>query len=279
MKSFTTSKNSITSIAIGGFDGMHLAHQKLFSHLDDNGAIVAIETGYANLTPKSNRQRYVNFPVFYYPLEEIRHLNGKEFIALLIEEFPNLRKIVVGYDFCFGKNRQNSTNDLSTIFDGEVVIVDEVKVDGIAIHSRTIREYLRNGDINQANRFLGKVYTISGYAIKGQGIGKEQFVPTININVLDFLIPNEGIYATKTFLNNQLFNSVSFIGHRVSTDGNFAIETHIIDKNIDFDGGNIEIKFFERLRDNKKYENLAELKKQILEDIENAKKVLQNAIF
>jgi riboflavin kinase/FMN adenylyltransferase len=153
-----------------------------------------------------------------------------------------------------------------------------VTVDDVAIHSRTIREYLRDGNIARANKFLGKAYTLTGYMIAGQGIGKEQFVPTINIEVLDFLIPKEGIYATKTTIKNIEYNSVSFIGHRVSTDGNFAIETHIIDQNIDFDGGNIEIKFFERLRDNQKYENLDELKQQILEDIKNAKKILQNAI-
>jgi len=271
MKSFTTSKNSITSIAIGGFDGMHIAHQKLFSYLDEHGAIVAIETGYANLTPKSNRQKYSTLPIFYYPLDEIKHLSGQDFVKLLLEEFPNLQKIVVGYDFCFGKNRMYNTDSLKELFEGEVIVVEEVTFDGIAIHSRTIREYLRAGEIKQANKFLGKEYTITGYMIAGQGIGKEQFVPTINIEVLDFLIPQEGIYATKTIIKNMEYDSVSFIGHRVSTDGNFAIETHIIDQTIDFDGGNIEIKFFERLRDNKKYDNLDELKKQILEDIENAK--------
>ncbi|QOG11850.1 bifunctional riboflavin kinase/FAD synthetase [Arcobacter sp. FWKO B] len=271
MKSFTTSKNSITSLAIGGFDGMHIAHQKLFSYLDNNGAIVAIETGYANLTPKSNRQKYVNFPVFYYPLDEIKHLSGKEFVSLLREEFPNLKKIVVGYDFCFGKNRMYNTSSLKELFDGEVIVVDEVTFETVAIHSRTIREFLRDGNIKQANKFLGKVYTISGYVIKGQGIGKEQFVPTINIEVLDFLIPKEGIYATKTLVNNTLYNSVSFIGHRLSTDGNFAIETHIIDKDLNFDGGVVEVQFFDKLRDNQKYENLDELKKQILLDIDNAR--------
>ncbi len=279
MKSFTTSKNSITSIAIGGFDGMHIAHQMLFSKLDKHGAIVAIETGYANLTPQSERQKYIDFPIFYYPLAELKHLSGVEFIKLLLEEFPNLQKIVIGYDFYFGKNRQNSTVDLKSFFRGEVEVVSEVTFDGVPVHSRTIREYLRDGDIKQANKFLGKNYSLSGYMIAGQGIGKTQFVPTINIEVSDYLIPKEGIYATKTTIQGKEYLSVSFIGHRISTDGKFAIETHIIDHSLDFEGGVVEIKFFDRLRDNHKYENLDELKKQILEDINNAKKVLQNAIF
>jgi riboflavin kinase / FMN adenylyltransferase len=271
MKSFTTSKNSITSIAIGGFDGMHIAHQMLFSKLDKHGAIVAIETGYANLTPQSERQKYIDFPIFYYPLAELKHLSGVEFIKLLLEEFPNLQKIVIGYDFYFGKNRQNSTVDLKSFFRGEVEVVSEVTFDGVPVHSRTIREYLRDGDIKQANKFLGKNYSLSGYMIAGQGIGKTQFVPTINIEVSDYLIPKEGIYATKTTIQGKEYLSVSFIGHRISTDGKFAIETHIIDHSLDFEGGVVEIKFFDRLRDNQKYDTLDELKKQILEDIENTK--------
>ncbi|MCK9337274.1 MAG: bifunctional riboflavin kinase/FAD synthetase [Arcobacteraceae bacterium] len=271
MKSFTTSKNSITSVAIGGFDGMHIAHQMLFSKLDKHGAIVAIETGYANLTPQSERQKYIDFPIFYYPLSELKHLSGVEFIKLLLEEFPNLQKIVIGYDFYFGKNRQNSTTDLKSFFQGEVEVVSEVTFDDVPVHSRTIREYLRDGDIKQANKFLGKNYSLSGYMIAGQGIGKTQFVPTINIEVSDYLIPKEGIYATKTTIQGKEYLSVSFIGHRISTDGKFAIETHIIDHSLDFEGGVVEIKFFDRLRDNQKYDTLDELKKQILEDIENTK--------
>lgn len=93
-KSYSTlvNKKDITSIAIGGFDGMHIAHQQLFKQLDKNGAIVAIESGYSNLTPKSFRQEYTNLPVYYYVLDNIKHLEGEEFIKLLKEEFPNLKK-------------------------------------------------------------------------------------------------------------------------------------------------------------------------------------------
>lgn len=104
--SILVNKNTITSIAIGGFDGMHSAHQELFKNLDEHGAIVSIESGYANLTPKSFRQEYSIYPIYYYILENIKHLEGDEFIKLIKEEFPNLKKIVVGFDFCFGKNRK-----------------------------------------------------------------------------------------------------------------------------------------------------------------------------
>ncbi|MEA2018342.1 MAG: bifunctional riboflavin kinase/FAD synthetase [Campylobacterota bacterium] len=265
-------KDTITSIAIGGFDGMHLAHQQLFSKLNNNGAIVVISTEYANLSPNANRSLHTKFPLFYYPLENIKHLSGEQFIKLLYEEFPNLKKIVVGYDFHFGYKAAYSIENLKELFDGEVIVVDEYKIDNIAVHSRVIRSYLRDSKLEDANKLLGYEYRIKGTHIRGQGIGSKQFVATINIDVKEFLIPSEGIYITKTILQNKSYNSVTFIGHRVTTDGKFAVETHIIDNNFnEIIPNNIDIVFYKKTRDNKKFETYEELKQEILNDIIQAK--------
>jgi len=251
---------------------MHLAHQELFKKLDENGAIAVICTGYANLTCKTHRMRHTHFPLFYYPLESIKHLSGEEFIRILQEEFPSLKKIVVGYDFHFGHKALQDTSDLQILFDGEVVVVDEFTYDGVAIHSRVIRQYLRDGEIENANKFLGYPYMVSGHCVKGQGLGKKQFVPTLNIEISDFLIPKEGIYATKAFMSGKSHNAVTFVGNRVTTDGKFACETHILDADIQIDSPHrLEVEFYTKLRDNKKYEKYEELKMQILEDIKMAK--------
>ena len=269
--SILVNKNSITSIAIGGFDGMHYAHQQLFKNLDENGAILSIESGYANLTPKRYRQEYSKYPIYYYVLDNIKHLEGTEFITLIKEEFPNLKKIVVGFDFCFGKNRKYCVNELKNIFNGEVIVIDEISIDDIPIHSRHIREYLKQGDIQTANKLLGKEYKIYGIQIKGQGLGAKSFVPTINLTCEDFLLPSNGVYITKTILNENEYNSISFIGHRTTTDGEFAIETHILNEDIVNNDYTIQIKFFKKLRDNRKFDSFEELKKQIDYDINSAK--------
>ena len=274
LKSCFTLKNSITSIAIGGFDGMHLAHQELFRRLDNGGGIVVIETGYANLTPKINRAKYTAYPLFYYPLHDIKHLTPKEFVGLLQEEFPNLQKIVVGFDFKFGANASGSIEILKSLFHGIVEVVNEFFCDDIAVHSRKIRDFISTGRIEKANQFLGKNYTLSGVHIKGQGLGKKQFVPTINIECEDFLLPSEGIYATNSIVNGIKYPSVSFLGHRVSTDGKYAIETHILDVELKEIHPHIEIEFVKRIRENQKYDDMEKLKNQILEDIEVAKKIL-----
>lgn len=274
--SILVNKNSITSIAIGGFDGMHIAHQELFKNLDVNGAIVSIESGYANLTPKKYRQEYSIYPIFYYILEDIRHLEGCEFIKLLKQEFPNLKRIVVGFDFCFGKDRKYCIEKLKEFFDGEVIVIEEIKLDNIAVHSRIIRDYIKSGDIKMANKLLGKEYKIYGQKIKGQGLGTKSFVPTINLKVDEFLLPNEGVYITKTILDEVEFNSITFLGHRLTTDGSYAVETHILDENIENKDYKIQIKFYEKSRENKKFDNFEELKNQILEDINLAKNYFIN---
>ncbi len=274
MKSCFTLKSSITSITIGGFDGMHIAHQELFKRLDDNGGIVVIETGYANLTPNINREKYTIFPLFYYPLADIKHLTPKQFVGLLKEEFPNLQKIVVGFDFKFGAGASGSIALLKIFFDGVVEVVNEFVCDDIAVHSRKIRDFISCGDIEKANKFLGKNYTLSGIHIKGQGLGKKQFVPTINIECKNFLLPNEGIYVTRSMVNGIKYPSVSFLGHRVSTDGKYAIETHILENDLDEISPYIEIEFIVKIRENCKYNDMENLKKQILDDIEVAKQIL-----
>jgi riboflavin kinase/FMN adenylyltransferase len=269
--SILVNKQTITSIAIGGFDGMHAAHQKLFERLDEHGAIVSIESGYANLTPKRYRQEYSKYPIYYYVLDNIKHLEGDEFIRLINEEFPNLQKIVVGFDFCFGKDRKYDTQNLKELFHGDVEVIEEYKIGGIAVHSRYIRYYLAEGNIELANTLLGKEYKIYGSRIKGQGLGSKSFVPTINLRVNEFLLPKEGVYITKTILNEIEYDSVTFLGHRVTTDGSYAVETHIIDENIVERDYTTQIKFLKRIRDNQKFDSFEELKKQILNDIQTAK--------
>ena len=269
-------KNRTTAIAIGGFDGMHIGHQKLFSQLGKNGTIVVIETGYANLTPQKERENFSDYPIFYFDLDSIRHLDGEGFIKLLQEKFPLLEKIVVGYDFHFGKNRKYSFNDLTDIFEGEVTVVEEVSLQNDSIHSHKIRAKIQIGDIKGANAFLGHHYTIRGKQVQGQGLGKKELVATINLITENFLVPKEGVYVTLTRIDSEehFHPSVSFIGHRVTTDGSFAIETHLLDGEV-VCKDKASISFISFIRNNKKFNDLKSLNEAIKKDIAIAHKELQ----
>jgi len=245
-------------VTIGGFDGVHLAHQQLIKKANK---VVIIEKG-SSLTPGFDRLEYIKKPFDFLLLEKIKHKKPIEFIEYLKK--LNATTIIVGEDFRFGINRSGDIDLLSRYF--EVEIIMEIKIDGIGVHSKLIREFIKKGNIKKANKFLGKNYKIKGTKIKGQGLGTKELVPTINIELFKpYTLPKPGVYITKT--NN--FKSITFLGIR-STDNNFSIETHILE---DFTiSGMIEIEFLEFLRENKKFTSLKELKAQILNDLQKTHK-------
>jgi riboflavin kinase/FMN adenylyltransferase len=275
MLNSATALKNIETIAIGGFDGMHIGHQHLFEAMGDKGLVLVIETGFANLTPGREREHFTHHPIVYYPLDDIRNLDAEGFIAKLGNEFPSLSKIIVGYDFHFGKDRLYSHDDLKRIFAGDVVVIDEVKVDNDSVHSHKIRAKLQIGDIEGANRFLGHNYTIRGNVVSGQGLGKTALFPTVNMETDGFLLPQEGVYATFARLDDEehYHPAVSFIGHRISTDGSFAVETHVLDKDV-VCREKIAVSFVDFIRENRRYDSMEALKSAIESDIAAAKQIL-----
>lgn len=271
--STNTPKSKVTSLAIGTFDGLHIAHQKLFSHLDDGGAIFVVTKNITRLTPGRIREQFCKRPIFYVNIDDISSLSAKSFLDLLVEEFTNLKKIVVGYDFRFGKNRTGNIDFLKNYFNKEVIVVDEVFYDGSSVHASLIVSLIESGEIKKANAMLGRAHTITGKIVKGQGLGRAKLFPTINIDIVNFALPKEGVYVGNTYIEGEIYHSVNFVGHRLSTDGNFSIESHILNKSIGKlkQGANVRMSFVDKLRNNLKFDSLDELKAQIAKDIQMAK--------
>jgi len=246
---------------IGGFDGMHLAHMELIKRSDNYLVIEKAST----LTPFFSRLDYNSKLLDLLKLDDIRHLSKDDFIEKL--KNYGIKEIIIGYDFRFGKNRSGGVEDLKKAF--RVEIINEIKINGFGIHSKIIRNFIKNNEIKKANNFLGHNYKIKGIQIKGQGLGNKELLPTINIDLINNYTLPQGVFLTKT----NGFNSITFIGKR-STDKNFAIETHILE---DFKINSlIEIEFISFIRKNKTFKNLKELKKQILKDRQKALNILKS---
>jgi len=266
-------KNNIKSIAIGSFDGLHIAHKTLINKVD---ALVIIERNGGYLTPGYKRSYYTDKLCCFYHFDKVKSLSPEAFVNKLKIDFPSLEKIVVGYDFHFGKGKAGNAEMLQSLCDKDVFVVDEVSIEGIPVHSRTIKAYLCEGNVVMANKLLGRKYTIDGEVITGQGLGKKELVPTLNLFVDHYQLPLEGVYATRTKIGDKWLNSVSFLGHRVTTDGSFAVETHILDEDIGIVNGKIWLEFISLIRENKKFNSLDDLRIQIKEDITEAKKLIMN---
>lgn len=272
-------KKSVVSACIGGFDGMHLGHMRLFSELDQDGAVIVIsKRAKSSLTPGKSRQKQTKIPCFFYDLDDICHLHGSEFIRLLKKDFINLKKIIVGYDFKFGKNRSCNAENLKEFFDGDVVIVDEVCLNGIGIHSSIIKGFIHNGDMESTTKFLGRRYCVVGEVMPGQGIGAKELVATINFDAKNYILPKDGIYATIAKIKDKTYKSVTFIGKRISTDMQFSAETHIIEEFDQNYFSKMEVCFVKFIRENLKFNTLPELKKQILLDIKNTNQILDEEL-
>jgi len=264
--------NQIKSIAIGSFDGIHIAHQTL---IDEVEALVIIERNGGYLTPGYKRANFTSKVCCFYHFDVIKGLTPEAFVLKLKSDFPKLERIVVGYDFIFGKNREGNTKVLQELFDGIVTVVEEVSIEGVSVHSRTIKQYLKEGDILWTNKLLGREHSIEGEVIKGQGLGQKELVPTLNLYIKEYQLPLEGVYATRTLIKEEWLDSVSFLGHRVSTDGAFAVETYVIDKDIGVLRGTIALKLVDFIRHNKKFEGLEDLKRQIEDDVVKTKQILK----
>lgn len=293
MKKFSSisKNNNITNITIGKFDSIHLAHKALIDALDNNGAVLIIAIKHKNplksdkssqknmiILPQKRKKYLISKPIFFINFHKIKHLSGKDFLKYLQKKLPKLRKIIVGEDFRFGKNRHAKASDIPKISSLKVKILKEIKIDGIPVHSQNIRDFIAKGEITLANKLLGRNYSIKGKIIRGQGLGGKKLVPTINITS-DYLLPQSAVYASKVRFKNNIYDSITFLGHRVSADNNFAIESHILeDFAVDSSailGRKIEIIFIDKIRENYKFECLESLKKQIKIDIKNAKAILK----
>ena len=231
-------RDNVRAVAIGNFDGMHLGHQKLFERLSEHGAIIVILAGGGTkLTPFASRQAFTDKKIFYCDLRAIKSLSGGEFIALLRQNFINLQKIVVGEDFRFGRDRAWGAEFLRREFRGQTCVVGEFCLSGGGVHSSRIKELLSRGRCEEAAELLGRNYEICGRIVRGQGRGAREFVATLNLDASGYFMPKSGVYATVTSVRGANYKSVSFVGERLSTDGAFAIETHILEDFAGFEAG------------------------------------------
>ncbi|MFN3966927.1 MAG: bifunctional riboflavin kinase/FAD synthetase [Endomicrobiia bacterium] len=285
-------------LTIGFFDGVHIGHKKLIEKVVNEGEKKNLRkilltfdrppqkvTGL--LTPLKEKLYILNdfslddIQVIRFDKKFANTLPEDFFYNILIKRF-NVHKIIVGYDFVFGKNRSGNIRMLTSLCkknNVELSVVEPVKLNNKIVSSSYIRELLLKGKIEKANEMLGKFYSLEGEIIKGRGLGSKIGFPTANLKVdKDKLLP-QGIFLGFSLLGDSLYKSVANIGfcptiyNRKKT---LKTEVHIIDFSENIYGESVKFFFLKKICDEKKFKNINDLKNHIERDVEYAKKFFYN---
>ncbi|MBE7092327.1 MAG: bifunctional riboflavin kinase/FAD synthetase [Clostridiales bacterium] len=268
-------------LVLGTFDGVHIAHRQLINEAKKTGKRIIVCTfskPFANspvlLSPQEKisllKQQGVD-EVFMQDPESVKNIMPEEYIKSLVEKFKP-KYIVTGFNHRFGKNASGTLATLSFLgkkYGFILITVPPVSVEGQLVSSTHIRSLLLNGKIESANLLLDRYYQIQGKVVKGKQIGTEIGFPTANVEISDNkLIPQCAVYATLVKLNNRLYKGMTNIGFNetVSENNSLTVETHILGFDGDVYGKNIEILFLKKVRDDKKFESLEDLKSQLSDD-------------
>ena len=212
--------------------------------------------------------------------KKFSQLSSEEFIHNILIDKIGTKLLVIGYDHRFGKNREGSFQYLannSHKYGFEIEEIPRQDIENIAVSSTKIRNALESGEIKTANEFIGNNYRLTGKVIKGSQIGRDLGFPTANIVVEESykLIPADGAYAVKIGYQDRWHNGMLNIGFRPTVNGTTrTIETHIFDFNQNLYGQVLTIGFVEKIRGEKKFENLDALSKQLTLDRKDAMKIL-----
>lgn len=299
---FKPVKNAV--VTIGTFDGVHLGHRKIISRLKEiadsiNGETVIL-TFFPHprmiLHPEDQNIKMINTIDEKAELLEqlgIDHLiitpfsrdfsnqTAEEYIKDILVDKIGTKKIVIGYDHRFGKDRQGGLAELqrlAPVYGFEVIEIPEQDIHDVAISSTRIRQALLNDNIDLANEFLGYPFFITGKVMRGDQIGRQINYPTANILVEETykLIPGEGIFAVKVKVNGQEFKGMGYIGHRPTINGiTRNIEVNIFDFDHDIYTQPIRMEFLHFVRGDVKFESLDQLKKQLDKDKADVKALLK----
>lgn len=287
-----------TAVALGNFDGLHIAHMKIIESamdyakknntksgvllFDHHSTEVTKSRNVALIMPNSYKIKIletagVDFVYFVKFDKEFMQKSPDEFIKFL-KDYLKIGCVSVGYDYQFGHKAMGNTDLLHVLgkkYNFSASVTEKITLDGVLVGSTYIRELINKGDIETANKFLGRQFFVEGMVVKGFQNGKKMGFPTANIDYnRKLILPPDGVYAGITEIDGERYKSVINIGNNPTFDAKEkTIESHILDFDRDIYDKYIKIELVKRLRGEIKFSGMDELKAQIQRDTENAKKI------
>ena len=286
-------------LAIGNFDGVHLGHQQIINTLVNNAkkndklsAILSFNPHprrffskeldrYQIISEDQKKHLLKDLGIdYYFSLhfdQTIANLLPSEFIKKIIVQQLHVDKLIVGYDFRFGNNREGNIillQDYATIHGFTLEIINPIKdKESEEIYSSTaIRQALRSGDVQKANSMLGRAWTMAGIVVPGDKRAGKMNFPTANILPHSQVYPRKGVYVVRAIVDEHLLKGIANFGERPTVDGNkLLLEAHLFDFDRDIYGKQLTVEFLTFIREERKFDTFSLLKDQITEDIRVAK--------
>jgi riboflavin kinase / FMN adenylyltransferase len=266
-------------ISIGAFDGCHLGHQKLLEQVDyavtflPTPKVFFSATGQVLMLPEEKRQRFDRF-IFLKFDEKLVELSAREFMDLIIQTLAP-RRIVVGWDFHFGKNLSGSVHTLEKLaeqYSFELEVVPPVKFGRLIVKSTTIRDLIAKGDIEKANAMLGYEFFYLAKVIHGKKLGRQLGFPTANLAIdRHKLLPDKGVYAGHVEVEGKKYKAAISVAHRPRIE----LEAFLLDFDGDIYGEAVKIVFSHYLREQREFSGLRLLENQIAKDVETVRTLLK----
>jgi riboflavin kinase/FMN adenylyltransferase len=286
-------------VTLGNFDGVHLGHQRIFERLRQEASKIHGEAVVITFEPHPLK---VLSPERFLPLltpfrkkmmliEKVgietvlclrfslafSEISPDEFIKNILVERVKVKKIIVGYNYRFGKEQKG---DVQTLIQSgqplhfEVEVVEALRIDQTIVSSSKIREFIQKGEVERASKLLGRDYPIIGKVIEGSKRGHSLGFPTTNLEISDELYPKTGVYAVEVVWNHQVFNGLAnvgfnptFLSAQSGKEGRFSLEVYILNFNQEIYGEEIQVNFRKRIRDEVRFDSPSHLIEQIQKDV------------
>ena len=292
IENFTADEASI--VTIGTFDGVHLGHQQILKQLIDTSRKSKLKSVLLTFFPhprmvlqpdismrliqtiqereKALQKTGLDYLVIHPFSTEFSRLSADDYVKQILVEQLNVRKVVVGYDHRFGRNRTASLEDMyhyADIHEFEVIEINAEKIESTAVSSTKIRKAIDEGNIELANTYLGHSFTIEGMVIDGDKRGRELSYPTANIDLQNQhkIVPKQGVYLVKSKLKGRVVYGMMNIGTKPTFDTTMpSIEVHFLDWNGDLYGQAVQVELLKWVREERKFSSVEELQTQIQAD-------------
>jgi len=290
-------------VTLGNFDGLHLGHQQIFKRVKQEASkirgqgvvitfephplkVLAPEKFLPLLTPFKKKMMLIEKSGIEIVLciefsLTFSEISASEFIESILVEKVKVKKVIIGYNYHFGKGQRGDAQtlkDAGKVFDFDVEVVEPLRVGETIVSSSKIRNLIQRGEVEEASKLLGRNYPVIGKVVGGEKRGQTLGFPTANLEISDELYPKTGVYAVEVVWHQKRFNGLANIGSnptfsaQTSKGGEpFLLEVHILGFNENIYGKEIEVYFKKRIRDEVRFESPSLLIEQIKKDIQWAR--------